>query len=68
MKDESQKVFSGIQNLKNLADTTYQKSSRVNENMDEMRNTAEAAVSASDRSLDATSKVSDMINGFTTVK
>lgn len=68
MKDESQKVFSGIQNLKNLADTTYQKSSRVNENMDEMRNTAEAAVSASDRSLDATSKVSDMINGFTTVQ
>ncbi|MCR5063261.1 MAG: hypothetical protein K6A89_08270, partial [Treponema sp.] len=68
MKDESQKVFSGIQNLKNLADTTYQKSSHVNENMDEMRNTAEAAVSASDRSLDATSKVSDMINGFTTVK
>ena len=68
MKSHSQDVFSVIQALKVLADTTYKKSNSVNKNMDEMKGTAEAAVSASDRSLNATNKVSDMINGFTTGK
>ena len=36
--------------------------------MDEMKSTAEAAVTASDRNLSATNKVSDMINGFSTGK
>ena len=44
MKEESQKVFSGIQSLKALAETTYQKSSKVNENMDEMKNSADQVI------------------------
>ena len=34
----------------------------------ETENTSEAAVAASDRNLNATNKVSDMINGFSTGK
>lgn len=68
MRGESEKVFSGIQNLKELASTTYQKSATVTLNMSDMKNTAQAAVTASERSQNATAKVSKMINGFTADK
>ena len=48
--------------------STMNKSNNVTSIMDEMKSTAEAAVTASDRNLSATSKVADMINGFSTGK
>ncbi len=68
MKGESEQVFESIRVLNSLAESTMDKSNNVSFRMDEMKNTAEAAVSASDRNLSATSKVSDMINGFSTGK
>ena len=44
------------------------KTTNVTARMEEMRNTAEATATASDRNLSATNKVSDMINGFSTSK
>ena len=68
MKGESQNVFTGIRALNSLAESTMNKSNNVTQIMDEMKSTAEAAVTASDRNLSATSKVADMINGFSTGK
>ncbi len=68
MKGESQNVFAGIRALNSLAESTMNKSNNVTQIMDEMKSTAEAAVTASDRNLSATNKVSDMINGFSTGK
>ncbi len=66
MKDESEHVFEGIRILNSISETTMNKSTNVTSRMDEMKSTAEAAVTASDRNLSATSKVADMINGFST--
>ncbi len=68
MKGESEQVFEKIRILNSLAESTMDKSNNVSLRMEEMKSTAEAAVSASDRNLSATSKVSDMINGFSTGK
>lgn len=68
MKGESALVFEDIQMLKELAEKTHSKSSDVTTQMSEMKETASAAANASDRNLSATSKVSDMINGFSTGK
>ena len=68
MKGESEHVFEGIRALNTLSESTMNKSNNVTVRMDEMKSTAEAAVTASDRNLSATSKVSDMINGFSTGK
>ncbi len=66
MKGESERVFEGIRALNTLAESTMNKSNNVTIRMDEMKATAEAAVTASDRNLSATNKVADMINGFST--
>ena len=66
MKGESEQVFKSIRILSSLAENTMEKSNTVSIRMDEMKNTSEAAVAASDRNLNATNKVSDMINGFST--
>ena len=66
MKGESELVFEGIRALNTLSESTMNKSNNVTDRMDEMKTTAEAAVTASDRNLSATSKVADMINGFST--
>ena len=66
MKGESEQVFEGIRALNELSESTMNKSNNVTDRMDEMKTTAEAAVTASDRNLSATSKVADMINGFST--
>ena len=66
MKNESEQVFEGIRALNTLSENTSNKSTNVTQRMEEMRSTAEAAVTASDRNLSATSKVSDMIQGFST--
>ena len=66
MKGESESVFEGIKVLRELAEKTHQQSDSVTTQMTEMKETAQAAVNASDRNLSASSKVSDMINGFTT--
>ena len=68
MKGESEHVFEGIRALNTLSESTMNKSNNVTVRMDEMKSTAEAAVTASDRNLSATSKVADMINGFSTSK
>ena len=68
MKGESENVFEGIRALNNLAESTLYKSNNVPQRMEEMKSTAEAAATASDRNLSATSKVADMINGFSTGK
>ena len=68
MKGESAQVFDDIQMLKELAEKTHSKSSDVTTQMSEMKETASAAANASARNLSATSKVSDMINGFSTGK
>ena len=68
MKGESASVFEGIRLLRELAEKTHSKSSDVTAQMTEMKETASAAANASDRNLTATSKVSDMINGFSTGK
>ena len=68
MKGESEQVFESIRILSSLAENTMEKSNTVSIRMDEMKNTSEAAVAASDRNLNATNKVSDMINGFSTGK
>ena len=68
MKGESEQVFEGIRALNELSESTMNKSSNVTTRMEEMKQTAEAAVSATELSLSATSKVADMINGFSTGK
>ncbi|MCR4734405.1 MAG: HAMP domain-containing protein [Treponema sp.] len=68
MRTESGNVFEGIKNLKDLATNTYQKSATVTFNMSDMKNTANAALTASEQSLEASNKVYEMINGFTTKK
>ena len=68
MKGESENVFEGIRALNTLAESTLNKSNNVTQRMEEMKSTAEAAATASDRNLSATSKVADMINGFSTGK
>lgn len=68
MKGQSEQVFEGIRALNSLAESTMNKSTNVTARMEEMRNTAEATATASDRNLSATNKVSDMINGFSTGK
>ena len=68
MKGESASVFEGIQTLRELAEKTHSKSTEVTSQMAEMKETASAAANASDRNLSATSKVADMINGFSTGK
>ena len=66
MKGQSENVFEGIRVLNTLAESTLNKSNNVTQRMEEMKSTAEAAATASDRNLSATSKVADMINGFST--
>ena len=66
MKGESENVFEGIRALNSLAESTLNKSTNVTQRMEEMKSTAEAAATASDRNLSATNKVADMINGFST--
>ncbi len=68
MKGQSVSVFEGIRLLKELAEKTFDQSNTVTSHMEEMKNTAQAAMSASDRNLAATNKVADMINGFATEK
>ena len=68
MKGESASVFEGIRMLRELAEKTHSKSEDVTAQMTEMKETASAAANASDRNLSATSKVADMINGFSTGK
>ena len=68
MKGQSENVFAGIRVLNTLAESTLNKSNNVTQRMEEMKSTAEAAATASDRNLSATSKVADMINGFSTSK
>ena len=68
MKGESENVFEGIRALNSLAESTLNKSTNVTQRMEEMKSTAEAAATASDRNLSATNKVADMINGFSTGK
>ena len=68
MKGESASVFEGIQTLRELAEKTHSKSTEVTSQMAEMKETASAAANASDRNLSATSKVTNMINGFSTGK
>ena len=68
MKGQSENVFEGIRALNTLAESTFNKSNNVTQRMEEMKSTAQAAVTASDRNLSATSKVADMINGFSTGK
>ncbi len=68
MKGESELVFEGIRALNELAESTMNKSTNVTARMEEMKNTAEATSTASDRNLSATNKVADMINGFSTGK
>ena len=68
IKGESASVFESIRMLRELAEKTHSKSSIVTSQMSEMKETASAAANASDRNLSATSKVSDMINGFSTGK
>ena len=68
IKGESASVFESIRMLRELAEKTHSKSSVVTSHMSEMKETASAAANASDRNLSATSKVSDMINGFSTGK
>ena len=66
MKGESERVFEGIRALNALSESTMNKSNNVTSRMDEMKDTAEAAVTASERNRSATTKVADMINGFST--
>ena len=68
MKGQSASVFEGIRLLKELAEKTFDQSNTVTSHMEEMKNTAQAAMNASDRNLAATNKVADMINGFATEK
>ena len=68
MKGQSVSVFEGIRLLKELAEKTFDQSNTVTSHMEEMKNTAQAAMNASDRNLAATNKVADMINGFATEK
>ncbi len=68
MKGVSETVFEGIRALNRLSESTMNKSKNVTDKIEEMRITAKAVVSASDTNLSATSKVSDMINGFSTGK
>lgn len=68
MKGESELVFEGIRALNELAESTMNKSTNITARMEEMKNTAEATSTASDRNLSATNKVADMINGFSTGK
>lgn len=68
MKGQSASVFEGIRLLKELAEKTFDQSNAVTSHMEEMKNTAQAAMNASDRNLAATNKVADMINGFATEK
>ena len=68
MKGQSEHVFEGIRALNALAESTMNKSVNVTARMEEMKATAEATATASDRNLSATNKVSDMINGFSTSK
>ena len=68
MKGQSASVFEGIRLLKALAEKTFDQSNTVTTHMEEMKNTAQAAMNASDRNLAATNKVADMINGFATEK
>ncbi len=68
MKDQSQNVFEGIRALNILSESTMSKSKNVTERIEAMKATAEDVVSASDTNLSATSKVSDMIYGFSTGK
>ena len=64
MKGESNSVFEGIRVLNELAEKTHSQSDTVTSHMQEMKESAQEAVSASDRNLQASGKVSDMINGF----
>lgn len=66
MKGESAAVFESIRILQELAEKTHSKSTQVTAQMTEMKESAGAAASASDRNLTASSKVTSMINGFST--
>ena len=68
MKGESEQVFESIRVLNELSESTMNKSSNVTDRMEEMKLTAQAAVSATELSLSATNKVANMINGFSTGK
>ena len=66
MKGESESVFEDIRSLKLIAEETSRQSGFVTEQMSEMKDSATDVVAASERSLSAVNKVSDMINGFST--
>ena len=64
MKNVSENMVSNIKSLNILADTTQTKSGIVNQNMNDMKEAALNAESASDRNRSAADKMASMINGF----
>ncbi|MCR4790749.1 MAG: hypothetical protein K5839_06680 [Treponemataceae bacterium] len=64
MGKESQKLFSEIDDLKNISENTHKRSAEVSSSMKEMKNAANEAERSSSRSMDATQTVISMINGF----
>lgn len=64
MKDESDKVFAEIEQLRGIASETQNTSQEVASSMEEMMTVANEAVDASTRNKEAAQNVVNMINGF----
>ncbi|HAK68822.1 MAG TPA: hypothetical protein DCM57_04070 [Treponema sp.] len=64
IKNASSKVFTNVHDLQGIAEQTKNRSGAVSGDMELMERMAIAVAEASGRNLDATKKVSDMINGF----
>ena len=64
MKDESDRVFSAVDDLNSLASETEREASGVSSSMEQMRTAATEASEASEVSLEAAMNVVKMVNGF----
>ena len=64
MKNASSNVVLNSEELKNIADETMNESNSVSEEMIIIARKTEEALTVTERNLEATRKVSDMINGF----
>lgn len=64
MRNESSRLFGGIDDLKKLSDQTNLDSLEVSSKMEEMKNAAETAVSETQRNRTASESVIEMITGF----
>ncbi|MCQ2596858.1 MAG: methyl-accepting chemotaxis protein [Treponema sp.] len=64
MKNSSENVVHSARTLQDISEETFNESEMIKENMQNMAESAREAVQATDKNLESSTAISDLINGF----